>query len=224
MKTFKGKHGLPVILAMCLLMTPFYALASGSPVEAFKKLGQAAIDKDWGAFWDGCEKTTKQTMARIFLFGLALGSMEKPEIQERMEKEFGHLKDNPKADVDKATFIKIMTLVGELDDDDVDPSDYFASAKIVEKERKENKAILTVTSADKKPEEITMVLEDGQWKFYMPNPFEQGAPPTPPAADAGQGAAPPPSAGADQPTQPAEPGQAPTDEEKGKSIIKKFFK
>ncbi|MEW6266039.1 MAG: hypothetical protein AB1641_23445 [Thermodesulfobacteriota bacterium] len=209
-----------VMTVLILALASGSVLAKDDPVTAFKKLGELAGKKDWGGFWDGCEKSTQQTMGKLFLFVVSLGSLDKPDLQAKLQKEFGEINPEAETKITKAQFISLMKLLDEMGKDAGSPEEGFQSDEVVEKERKGDRAILSVkTQKDKPPEDIIMVLEDGAWKFFMPDPFKDMAKDktekTPPSA-----------AGPSTPSAPSAPAapekEAP--EAKAKKALEKYFK
>lgn len=222
--TNKWKSIIAVTVALAFSFTVSLSWAKDSPpVEAFKNLGKAVEKKDWGSFYDGCEKSTQQTLGQLFLFALAMGAMNDPAKQKKLEAELGAPpQPGQEKVIDKAMFIKIMKLMDEIGDEKDDSKMMPKDAEIVEKEVKGDRAVLSVKEPNKPaPDEIIMVREEGAWKFFMANPFEEamkqqkgGADQSTPPASAPSSAAPPatpPAAGAES-------------DQKAKDAIKKFFK
>ena len=183
------------------------AWADGDPVTAFKGLGLAAQAQDWGKFWDGCEESTQQTLGKLFLTIMAFASIDDDDLRARLEKEFGPPpKDAKNPNITRDQFIALMKLMNEMAEKEGDnPSDFFKSTEVKEREREQDKAVLEVKAEGKPMEEVIMLLRGGNWKFFMPDPFEEAG------ADAGgEGNA---------ETAPA----AGEDTDKAKKYLKKYF-
>lgn len=215
LRTWKNVIVTALAVVLILSFASFTAASDTPPVTAFKKLGVAVENQDWGAFWDGCETSTRQTLSQLFLFALALGSLDNPELQKKLEQDFGNLEEKSSTEIDKDTFIKIMGYMVELGEGDKDMESFFKAAEIVEKERKDDKAYLVVKAEGKKTEEIIMMFQNDDWKYYIANPFEGQGAKTEAPADI-QPEAQPEEGTAD--SQPEDSAAA------AKEVIKKFFK
>ena len=202
-------------MVVMFVMAAAPARAAGSPVDAFKKLGRAAEKKNWGAFWDGCEKTTQQAMGQLFLFALAIGSMDKPDVQQRLNNDFGNISKESMDHITRDQFIKIMAYVEELSKGEDDkPGALFDAASIKVKEQTDTRAVLTVRSEGRPMEDVVMVLEGGEWKFFMANPFDQEK----------KGGPPPAAQKAPEPEKEPAPKAERSEEQKARETLKKFFK
>ena len=142
---FKQKKTYRIIVAALIgaafmILTAAPAFADDAPVDAFRKLGKAADNGDWGTFWDGCEESTQQTMGRIFLFIVALGSIDNPDLQKKLEAEIGPPPDDPKkAVITRDQFIKIMAMMKEMDEEDDDVKEFFTDSKVEERSGRKRK-------------------------------------------------------------------------------------
>ena len=163
---------LVVMMAVGLMMLPALARAQGDPIDAFKEFGQHYMAKDWDAVWGMMEDSTKQSFSHLLLFGLALGAMADADIQERVEAEFGPLLEDDKAQFTKEHFATLMGMLEEVEMGEDDPQDVFTSIEIREVRREGDKAIL-MAGKDGDENEVIMMLQDGSWKLFIPDPFAE---------------------------------------------------
>ncbi|MBF0529061.1 MAG: hypothetical protein HQK55_07290 [Deltaproteobacteria bacterium] len=221
-KCLKTALAATVALLFVLNLSSVWAKDS-PPLEAFKKLGAAAEKKDWGSFYDGCEKSTQQTIGQLFLFALALGTMDSPEKQKKMEAELGAPPTpGQEKKIDRATFIKLMKLMDEIGDSKDEAQIVPKNPEITEKDLKADRAVLSVKDPGKPaPEDVVMVLEEGAWKFFMANPFEEAMKQQ--KGGAGQTSSTAPGADTSSSTAPSA-GTGQDADQKAKETIKKFFK
>jgi hypothetical protein len=214
------RNGLKSVFILSLLAVFVFAAtaarAEADPVDSFKMLGKTAQDGDWGAFWDGCEESTQQTLSKIFMVVLAFSSLEDPNIQTQLEEKIGPPPEDFNTMVfNRDQFVAMMAMIWEMADEGETPVDVFNSTGITEKERQKDRAILEVQAEGKTPEEVVMLLRGGAWKYYLADPFQELPQGTGDAPQAGAAAAesPAPAAG--------EPGEQ---TQKAKDMLKQLFK
>jgi hypothetical protein len=160
------RHHTSIIVVTALFVCFIFSACSkkpDTPVEAYKQVEQACQQKNWGAVWDACEESTRQTVGAGLALGLAFMSMQDKNMEQAVEKELAGMKEKEK--LDKPSFIKLFALYDKYSKEE-DGSIISPSVDIVEKHRTENKALLVATKKNGKKENVQMILQDGEWKLY----------------------------------------------------------
>ena len=163
-----------VVTLVTVIMTCSIALAQkgDTPVEAFKRMAQAALEKDYGGIWDVLSIETRQVMGKMMFHDLAMSTAQDQILQQKMEVELPHLENaGPDAKFTREDFVKIIKMLSEIGEN---PIGSYPSLEVKELRREgDKKAIILASAPGEDPEEVTMVLEEGKWRCWIPDPFEE---------------------------------------------------
>ena len=154
------------VLASFVFMS---ACGSQTPKDAYMDLEKAWSDKKWGKVWDGFESESQQVLSASLAMVIGFSAMADESFQNKIEKELAfmdHLDES--RGFEKDHFVKMMAFIDENFEKD---PEIIKPGNIVEKEARENRALLISTKQNGETEEIVMVKENGKWKMYLDNPF-----------------------------------------------------